>query len=244
MTTWLYTLCGKEAQMLPYFIRHYAPHVDRMIILSGGMDEETRRIAWSAEKCEIHRSPFDERNYDDQAFVEYAATKYKEARGYADWVIWVDVDEFLHARESLSYTLGEYRNTGIRAVICEGYTMLADEFPTQDDELTRLVRTGVQDKVYNKLAAFDPMLDVEWSVGRHGYSVTGYNPVWTGMRLLHYRYFGDEWLAQRNARNNARRSPQDIERGRGYHVSPDNTGRYSPAWYSEAMKQAQVVTYG
>lgn len=244
MTIWLYALLGHEDVLLPYFLRHYAPQVDRMIMLSGGTNENCRRLVWDTPNAEMHRSPFDEHNYDDRAFVEYAATKYKEARGHADWVIWVDVDEFLHSVESLRYSLTEYRNTGIRAVICHGYQMIADAPPVGDEELTSLVREGVADKIYNKVAAFDPALDLTWSVGRHSCHIVGYNPVWTGMKLLHYRYFGPEWLKERNARNYARRSQADAEAGRGYHCAPDHDGRYSQSWYDNAALQAEDVING
>ena len=42
MTIWLYSLFGQEQMMMPYFLRYYAPQVDRLIMLSGGTDEETR----------------------------------------------------------------------------------------------------------------------------------------------------------------------------------------------------------
>jgi len=241
VTTWLYSLFGREPLMMPYFLRYYAPQVDRLIMLSGGTDEETRAMVWQYKNAEVHRSPFSETNYDDQAFIEYAQERYKEARGHADWVIWVDVDEFVYSVDPLRGSLEEYRRTGIRAIICHGYQMIADAPPTADDQLTNLVRRGVADKIYNKVCAFDPELDITWSVGRHSCHIEGYNPAWTGMKLLHYRYFGADYLRERNARNHGRRSQADIVTGRGYHTAPDNTGRYSPAWYEQAALQAEEV---
>ena len=123
--------------------------------------------------------------------------------------------------------------------------MVADAFPAEQGDLTRLVRTGVRDKVYDKVLAFDPMLDLEWSVGRHSCMIHNGAAAKTGARLLHYRYFGEEWLKERNARNHARKSERDIRNDYGYHVRPDYTeGRYSLDWYKHAMTQAQDVTYG
>jgi len=243
VTIWLYSLFGKEQMMMPYFLRYYAPQVDRLIMLSGGTDEETRAMVWQYKNAEVHRSPFSETNYDDQAFIEYAQERYKEARGHADWVVWVDVDEFLYTPIPLRDALDHYRGGEIHAVQCDGYQMVAPSFPEYTGEpLTSLVKVGAYDKIYNKVCAFDPMLDVRWSVGRHSCDIDGLFPTPTGMKLLHYRYFGDEWLKARNARNHARRSQKDIETGCGYHVAPDyDGGRYSAAWYKQILEHGEEV---
>jgi len=244
VTIWLYALCGEEADILPYFLRHYENQVDRIILLDGGMDEATVDVAmlrWNFPH--IEECPFTHGGYDDRLFVEYAAEKYKEARRHADWVVWVDVDEFLYTPIPLRDALDHYRGGEIHAVQCDGYQMVAPSFPEYTGEpLTSLVKVGAYDKIYNKVCAFDPMLDVRWSVGRHSCDIDGLFPTPTGMKLLHYRYFGDEWLKARNARNHARRSQKDIETGCGYHVAPDyDGGRYSAAWYGEILKQGREV---
>lgn len=242
MTTWLYALCGEERDMLPFFLRHYSPEVERIILLNGGMDDTTMRIAYEYANAEVQPSPFSHGGYDDQLFVEYAAAKYKEARGKADWVVWVDIDEFLYTPKPLREALDHYRTREILAVQCDGYQMTGYFFPYGAESLIGSVRVGAYDKIYNKMCCFDPRLDVKWSVGRHSCDIKGLYPTPTGMKLLHYRYFGDEWMRQRNARNHARRSAADIETGRGYHVAPDyDGGRYSPAWYKDILEQGHEV---
>ena len=49
MIVHLYTLCWNEAEMLPYFFRHYDPWVDRLIgspavRIGGGTDEIQKNI--------------------------------------------------------------------------------------------------------------------------------------------------------------------------------------------------------
>jgi len=240
---WLYALCGQEAQMLHFFMRHYAPEVDRIILLDGGTDEETRAIAYAYPNAEVQPSPFTHGGYDDKLFAEYTQEKYKEARGKADWVIWVDVDEFLYTPKPLRETLEDYRSREIHAVIACGYQMAASSLPEYTGEpLTSLVKVGAYDKIYNKTAVFDPMLNVRWSVGRHSCAIDGLEPTPAGMKLLHYRYFGDEWLRTRNVANWARRSQADIDAKRAYQDAPDYTGgRYSPEWYREILEQGHEV---
>ena len=133
-------------------------------------------------------------------------------------MIWVDVDEFLYSGKPLRETLDEYRQREIHAVKCEGVQMVAPEFPEGGGLLTDLVRVGAYDTIYNKTCVFDPMLNLRWSVGRHSCAIDGLEPTWTGLKLLHYRYFGEAWLRERNARNWARRSEQDTQTGRGYQL--------------------------
>ena len=242
MTIWLYALCGQERDMLPFFLRHYVPEVDRVVLLNGGMDEASLRIAYEYSHTEVHPSPFAKGGYDDKLFVDYAADKYKEARGYADWVIWVDIDEILYTPYSLHDALEQYRSREILAVQCDGYQMTSYHFPYGAWLLTDSVKIGAYDKIYNKMSCFDPRLNVKWSVGRHSCDIDGLCPTPTGMKLLHYRYFGDEWLAARNKRNQSRRSADDIKTGRGYHVAPDyDGGRYSAAWYKEILEAGKEV---
>ena len=241
MTTWLYCLFGNEEQLMPYFLRHYAPQVDRLVMLDGGSTDGSRELIEACPNAEVQDSPFKDGGYDEYAFVDYIAGKCREARGAADWAVVVDADEFLYASEGLHAALAEYRRQYVRAVKAIGYQMVAAEFPTGDGQLTDLVCSGVRDQEYDKLVAFDPELNVIWSPGRHGHRINA----WVhqmGLKLLHYRYFGTDWLAERNAQNYARRSESDIDAGRGFHCAPDHTGKYSPEWWKRAASMAEDVT--
>ena len=91
------------------------------------------------------------------------------------------------------------------------------------------------------MIAFDPELDVIWSPGRHNYRINA----WVhqmGLKLLHYRYFGEDYLAERNAQNYARRSSDDVTAGCGFHCAPDHTGKYSPEWWKRAASVAEDIT--
>lgn len=240
MTIWLYSLFGSEEQLMPYFLRHYAPEVDRLVMLDGGSTDGSRTIIGACPKAEIRESPFVHGGYDEYACTAYLAEQAATARGKADWALVVDADEFLYSPLGLRAALDSYRAAGMRAVKATGYQMTADKFPATDGQLTDLVRSGVPDPEYDKLASFDPACGVIWSPGRHNYrcSATVYQP---GMKLLHYRYFGADWLRERNAQNYARRGVLDINANRGFHCAPDHTGKYSLAWWQAAAQLAKEV---
>ena len=190
---------GRKAQCCPSLCATMRPRLTGLFCWTAAWMKQAAAIAYEYPNAEVQPSPFSPTNYDDKIFTEYSQLKYREARGKADWVIWVDVDEFLYSGKPLRETLDEYRAMGIRAVKCEGVQMVAPEFPESGGLLTDLVRVGAYDTIYNKTAVFDPMLNVRWSVGRHSCAIDGLEPTWTGLKLLHYRYFGDEWLRARNA---------------------------------------------
>jgi hypothetical protein len=243
---WLYCLFGNEQRLMPYFLRHYAQECDRLIMLDGGSIDGTRAIISACPNAVIQASPFTNERYDEIEWVNWMSIKYREARFSADWVLVVDADEFLYSGIPLSTALSDYRTLyGVRAIRCQGYQMLSRSFPADNGaQLVDMVTDGIPDRIYNKLAAFDPMLDVTWSVGRHTAAAPGYEPLQDGLKLLHYRYFGDEYLTERNRLNYARRSADDIVHNRGYHGAPDHNGRYSAAWFKSMMAQAERVTDG
>ena len=245
MTIYLYCLFGNEEQLMPYFLRHYAPQVDRLFMLDGGCTDGSKALIEACPNAEIQESPFAHGGYDELAFVDYLAEKCREARikgvsSPADWVIAVDADEFLYDPRGLRFALDEYRRHGRRAVKALGYQMVADKFPDGDKQLTSLIRAGTYDPEYDKLAAFDPAVNVSWTFGRHNYRADCqvYQP---GLKLLHYRYFGEQYFTERNARNYPRRTSGDIAANRGYHCAPEHTGKYSLGWWKHAASIAEDV---
>lgn len=244
MTIWLYCLFGKERQMMPFFMRHYAPQVDHMIMLDGDSDPATKSIITQYANAEIQSTPFRDGHYDDVQYKDYIIAKYKEARRLADWVLVVDTDEILYVRHKpLRQALDDWRSSEVLAIQAQGYQMIADDFPVDDGrQIYEQVTTGFYDKQYCKMAAFDPLLNVTWSVGRHSCAIDGLEPSKTALKLLHYRFMGEQYFKMKNALNNGRRSKADIAAGRGYHTAPDYVeGRYSLAWFQECARQAVEV---
>lgn len=239
MKIWLYCLTGVEDDLMPYFMNHYAPVCDKLVMIDGGMSQVTRKVIESYANAEIHDSPFDNTHWDDHQGNAYFMAKYQEARGHADYVIMVDADEFLYTGKPLRESIEEYKAQGIRAVQSVGVLMMAREFPPYDGTpLVDKVRMGVYDRIYSKTALFDPELWVRWSIGRHSAAISGYQQVVTGLKLLHYRYFGEEWLRKRNEWLWNRRSDVDKAMGIGYQSDPENEGKYSARWYNHVFEQA------
>lgn len=245
MVIWLYAIFSNEAELLPYFLRHYAPDCDRMILYDNASTDNSRAVIEICDKAEIRDYPTKQAVMDSVDAALFANETYHEARGKADWVIWVDCDEFLYSGESLRETLRYARSRLVKAIQAHGYQMLSNEFPKSDAPLIEQIRYGIRDDEYDKVAIFDPSIDLSWRPGRHVCRIADrIHIAYDGsMKLLHYRFLGMDYFKRRNAYNFSNRSAKEAAAGRSYHAAPDHTGKYSLAWYLNAMNyMSDIVT--
>lgn len=244
MVIWLYCIFSNEAEMLPFFLRHYAPQVDRLIMLDNGSTDDSADLIRAYPNATLEKYPADKAVMDSVSMAHFASTHYHEARGYADFVLWVDCDEFLWAGgQSLRGVLRGYQQQGIRAVRSRGYQMLADSFPSGTTPITEQIRYGIRDAEYDKVAIFDPELSIRFRPGRHNCRIDGASAQQGEVKLLHYRYLGADYLQRRNAYNFGNLSEAERQAGRSYHVASNHHGKYSLGWYQHAMLyMSDVIT--
>jgi len=240
MTIWTYTIAYNEAAIMPYFLRHYAAISDRIIVYDHGSTDATAEIARAHPKVELR--DYSPPLWDELDVVEFANRQYREAYMRADWVIWVDTDEFIYHPKLRTY-LSECKRAGVNLPNTQGYTMLADAFPLSDRPLTEIVRSGVQDDVYSKSAVIDPALPaINYRPGKHRCDpVQANRGAAAEIKLLHYRWFGPHWWETRNARQYNRLSERVKRSDMAFHVKPGNDRRYSLEWYTAALAQAVEV---
>lgn len=228
---------------MPYFLRHYAPVCDRIILFNNGSEDATAEIAQAYPNVTIEMYPPNNVGVDSETIAQFCSMQYKHARSKADYVIWVDCDEFLWSGPiGLRELLHGYQQQRIRAVKSIGYQMISDRFPTGDQPIIEQVYNGVRDNEFDKVTIVDPKLDLYWKVGRHRCKIFGATAYQSHVRLLHYRYLGADFFARRNANNYARMSQREIETGRSYNSVPTYiSGKYSAQWYRDALTQARNV---
>jgi glycosyltransferase involved in cell wall biosynthesis len=240
MITWVYTVAYNEQDLLPFWLRHYQTIADKIIIYDHQSTDRTREIASAHPLVEL-RDYTVHPQMDDDSLTDFANTQYKEAVGLADWVIWCDVDEFVMVNRDILFA---YWLDDVAIPILDGYTMIADSFPQDDGrQLYEHCRDGIPDELYSKSAIFAPKVNINYTPGKHRVYPTG-GP-WRRSNsltipLLHYRYFGPEWLAARNAKNYGRISERNLIKNQGWHASPDNHGLYSLEWFA-AQQPERVI---
>jgi len=229
MNVWVYAIIHNEAPLLPYFLRHYQSVADKIILFDDQSTDASVDIALRA-KAEVRLYPG--QGLDDLRFVEFAAETYPEARGRADWVIWVDADEFIY-HPYLRMTLGRYMASGVTLPLIDGYAMLARDFPTTDGQIYDEITTGVAYAPESKRCVFNPAIDIRWGAGKHYLEreVGAVASARAELKLLHYRHLGGAWFDGRNARNGARLSERNIALKLGWQVLPENHDR--AGWHTQ-----------
>jgi hypothetical protein len=238
---WAYCLAFNEAVLIRHWVRHYAAFCDRVtVFVDADTDDSTGAQAW-AHGADVRRARTS--GLDDEGFVAFAREHYPEARGRAEWVIWVDADEILY-HPQLPSRLDALRAQGVTRPVVQGYQMVATAPPSGTGHIWQQITKGLPAAEYSKTCVFDPALDVAWTPGKHHATVTGADVRGDGsdpLKLLHYRYLGRDYLVARNARNFARMTDGQKGRRHGVETYPDYDGVYSAAWYAEQTANAQEV---
>lgn len=205
--------------MIPYFFRHYNGLVDRFVIYDNGSTDGSLQLLAGDERVAVVH--WDVRG-DSLLYETFRLTNefWKQSRGHTNWVVTAEIDEHLHHPQLLAY-LDACAQSGITAIQAIGYDMIADAFPTQDKPLWQAVTRGVRAFGMDKMAIFDPVAikETNYEVGRHEACPTGrvVSEPRRQVRLLHYKFLGPEYVAQRNALLSKGIRPGDREHGWGAH---------------------------
>lgn len=229
---WLFCICRNEARIMPYLLRHYCPWVTKLIFYDDQSDDGTREIIQSWHNTELRNWPGSHGIVDDE-FLSFANEQWKEARGQAEWVIWIDADEFLYNPDMTGLLL-RYLREDVNIPQVEGFTMVSDHFPTTTGQIYDEIKTGFRDGVWDKKAIFRE--NMIWNMGRHSINHPALNiksSVAADIKLLHYRCLGMEYLRNRHLRNWSR-VPEHCRRANlGTNTAPDATGHHTISWFDE-----------
>jgi hypothetical protein len=197
MNTHLYSLCWNEADILPFFFRHYDPWINRYIIYDDGSTDGSIEILKKHPKVEVRNW---HRKYPDSYLMSqlhWMNTIWKESRGSADWVVIVDIDEHLFVPQTpMINFLEKYKSQGITQIPALGYQIVSEEFPGQDEHLTQSRTMGKPWPDMCKLSIFNPeaIEETNFSGGRHTAKPIGNinMPNNDELQLFHYKYLNFE----------------------------------------------------
>lgn len=226
--------------MLPFYLRHYATVADEIHVWDDQSDDGSRQILEKHPKVFLHDWEHDG-GIDEDKFLEFCYRTYPRFVGHADWIMWPDVDEFLY-HPGLQRILESYLDAGCGILRSTGYNMLHPGLPPDDgrSQIYELARNGVPSPVYSKPIIFQPHIHVRWNRGKHALECA--NPATeAGIKLLHYRYLGYEYTAQKNARNFARCGLLSGDKGPAWSCAPTWTGDHSPEWAEKILGEARPV---
>ena len=235
----IYSVMKNEIVLLPYFLRHYEQFADRIFIWDDGSTDGTRDMAIKHPKVIILPlyQKLDNEYMFKTLFIQYRVI----SRGIADWAMCVDADEFIYHPQLLS-VLEKCKIEKKKKIRCEGFTMFTSNPPTSNNQIYDEIKIGLPCFYSNKPVVFNPNVDMNWNHGAH-------SEVWkrkgirlhknTGIKLLHYRYLGEEYYISKRNRNNVTLNPGWDPRKK--HLLPDGTKNFDLRWFREKMKEAVNV---
>jgi len=267
MTIDVYAVAHNEALMVPYFLRHYGAFARHLYVWEDESTDGTREML--AAHPAVTLLPLDRHGVDDLYWVRELFPQYLTRSADADWVIFVDLDEFVY-HPALRDMLYGAAAEGVRLIECDGYQMVSDAPPSGDGQIYHEIRDGFPDMWQSKSIVVAPTLAIIYSPGRHAIQMTAPDPSaikwdkgrpfresWlitsemgdarpvgctdTGIKLLHYRWFGLAYAEQRSAENLARMSATNVKQKWHKHNRRNDTGPHSVAWFEAKRREAVRV---
>ncbi len=215
----LYTLCWNEERILPFFLDHYRDKVDRILVYDNGSKDRSLEILANEPNATVAHfdTPDDSFVYEELRLSEAI---WQASRGVADWVIILDMDEFLLVPNFRGY-LSSLSARGVTAVRAVGFDMVSLDFPSGKIALTEQITRGFRAVANDKPCIFNPnaIARTNFTLGRHGANPEGEVrwPERPEMLLLHYKTLGWDYYMERMAILASGLKRKDIELGLGAH---------------------------
>lgn len=243
MKIWVFSICHNNADIIPWYLRHYGQFADRILVWDDQSTDGSRELLKAHPSVTLFDCPWQGLNEDKN--LHHAYDVYPSARGKADWCMWVDMDEFIvpwpiidgDVRKSLTSILFN----GVEVIRTAGFNMVGNGLPANGywhKQIYDVNPNGVSAPVYSKPVVFRPDAKVRWVRGKH--ALEEFQPTITAkplLKLLHYRYLGAAYTAARNAKNFGRA----VDKGVAWSCSPEYRGadkEHSPEWAEAAKRNA------
>jgi hypothetical protein len=247
VTVHLYTICWDEADMLPFFFRHYDPWVDRYVVYDDGSTDGSLELLAAHPKVELRRF---ERSVEGSFVLSHTRLQnsvWKESRGTADWVVVTALDEhlFVPGKDMRRY-LADQRERGTTIVPALGFDTISETLPEAGTRLVDEARLAVPEMRFNKLSIFDPSAieRPRFSPGRHLARPQGRvrRPQMTELVLFHFKNLGYEQTRARQRAEGMRLGEGDRAKQFGAHyLASDQSFRKT---WDERMSRAIRVSAG
>jgi hypothetical protein len=241
MSIHLYAACWNEERIIPFFLQHYAPLVDRIIIYDDHSTDRSVELLRASPKVDVRPFRREAESYLDAHLILFE-TCWQESRGRADWVCLVDLDEFLFHPDWHHY-LAAQKDTGVTVIQALGYEMVSETFPPVGADLANTLTRGQRDLHLDKTGLFAPdaIEQMNHIVGRHRCSPVGrvVPPVHYCMQLRHYKTLGLDYVLARAHALAGRITGDDLARGWSVHYLRDDDS--IRAHFQEQLAQAKPV---
>lgn len=195
----VYSNMHNEEFLVPYWLRHYETIADRIFIWEDESTDATKDILSRHPK--VIFLPMEKHGDDDGYWTTELFPRYeKYSRGEADWVIIADADEFVYHPKILE-VLAKAKEEKIQLIKCNGFTMVSENLPTANGQIYDEIKLGLPDLMESKWTIHSPDAYIRYGRGRHvepNHNRSCVKSTTTGIKLFHYRYFGEEYYENRD----------------------------------------------
>ena len=218
----LYTFCYNEEEMLPFFLNHYSKMVDKIVVYNNESTDNSIKILENYKDSLIEIRDWNtENHYAEESLIHLKNNCWKDDIE-SDYIIVADIDEIIYHPKFKEFL----RNN--RTVDCfkpMGYDMVSDNVPNDySKEIYEIVKTGVFNEMYSKVALFKRKHVVEsnYTPGAHMASFIGKQPLKTyiskgDLKLFHYKCLSYEYVVKKHKNYSERRSEFSKKHGLGFH---------------------------
>jgi glycosyltransferase involved in cell wall biosynthesis len=212
----VYTVCYNEEKILPYFLRHYSSFAEKIIVFDNYSTDSSPDIVRSCPIADLRRFNTNG-TFNDLENIRIKNKSYKESLGKADFVIVVDMDEFLYHPQILEL-LRRYKSDGVTLPKTIGYDMISWRFPRSSKPFVENMRIGRESPSYAKRCIFHPEVDINFQVGAHTCNAAGniLESNSADIKLLHYHYLGLLRIIRKHRAFKRRLSQFNLEHKLGY----------------------------
>lgn len=180
----LYTFTYNDSALIPFFLRHYEPIVDRMTFIDSGSNDD------SLDLLKNHRVIHTGLTWWDWDKLHWTRQNIWKGSDY-DLVIFPDLDEFFYRPELRKFL--EQNHFDIYQM--EGYQMVSRNFPANRSNILD-INKGVRLPLYDKYTIFNPKADVRFPNAHH-VETTSNNICRYQIKLLHYKFLGVDHMLKR-----------------------------------------------
>ena len=238
----LYTFCWNEQFIIPFFLQHYQEAVGRIVVYDNESTDQSVEILSRHEKVSI-RSYSTNDSIDASIRTPIRNNMWKESRGQAEWVIVLDIDEFLHHPAGLRAVLDMADAEGASLVIPEGFDMVSEDLPCSFAPILEQVQRGVGSPGFSKPCIFKPdrIQEINLSAGGHTAEPTGDVKIMRpqGLQLRHCKYLSYDYYAGRSKVHSKRVNP--VQRAAGLNVHYIDDDAKLRAYFDWLVSQAREM---
>jgi glycosyltransferase involved in cell wall biosynthesis len=221
----VFTVAYNEEEIASHFLRHYG-FARRIVVYDNESTDRTSEILLADPRVAVR--PFSTNGkYDEGTQMEIRNCVWRESN--ADYVVVVDMDEFVDCHPLSSFGKGEV------AFKCEGRSMVGVDGQPLETIVKYQPALG-----YCKVSVFSPRIEgINFDAGMHVAHPTC--PVIENPRLIlrHYNNLGVEYMIRRIRRCRDRMSQRNLETGWGIHFTWDDDR--IRAIHAEALKSANCI---